>query len=62
MALTEAELKVIELTADLWNAYVALAVSDRLPSEREEMARDIHSIQQRIMARSARRAHPDIFR
>lgn len=58
--LTEAELRVIDMTAELWNAFLDLG--DNQFSDREEMARDIHDIQQRIMARLARRLHPEKFR
>jgi hypothetical protein len=58
--LTKEELALIEMTADLWNRFLALPNSH--PADAEEMALDIHRIQNRIMARSARRDHPDVFR
>lgn len=58
--LTDDELRIIDMTADLWNAFLDLG--DHHPSDRDEMARDIHDIQQRIMARLARRLHPKKFR
>jgi hypothetical protein len=59
MKLTEQELEILQRTAELWNLFCALP--DRHPSDAEEMARDIHSIQHRIMSRLAVRAHPDFF-
>jgi len=47
------------MTADLWNAIADLGGLHRC--DLEETARDIHNIQNRIMARVAKRAHPDVF-
>jgi len=57
--LTEQEQELILLTATLWNKFCELP--NRHPSDAVEMARDIHDIQHRIMARAAVRAHPEIF-
>ena len=58
--MTDDEKRVLELTALLWNAFIALP--DRHPADAEEMQRDIHNIQHRVMARVAVRAHPEFFR
>lgn len=58
-ALTDAEQAVMAATADLFNAFVALG--DHHPADIEEMTRDIHDIQHRIMARLTRRAYPRAF-
>jgi hypothetical protein len=55
-----AEKRLLDLTVELWNGFFDLP--DLHPADREEMARDIHDIQHRIMARATRRAHPDHFR
>lgn len=60
MNLTEQELRVIDMTADLWNAIALLG--GHQPSDMGEFERDIHSIQHRVMARAAIRAHPVVFR
>ena len=58
--MTEAEKRLLQMTADLWNAFLDLP--DRHPSDAEETQRDIHNIQNRIMARCAVRSCPDLFR
>ena len=58
--LTDAEMAVLLLTAQLWNALCALG--DHHPSDMEEHQRDIHDVQSRVMARLARRRHPEFFR
>lgn len=58
--LTKEELTILEMAADIWNAFLAL--SDRHPADAEEMALDIHRIQNRVMARSARRDYPNVLR
>ena len=58
-AMTDGELLVLRLTAELYNAIHALG--DHHPSDMDELARDIHSIQARVMARLARRVHPEVF-
>lgn len=58
--LSQAELGVLALTANLWNELHALG--EHLPFDLAEHLRDIHDIQQRVMARLARRAHPSFFR
>lgn len=57
--MTDQEKKLIWLTAELWNEFLSLP--DRHPSDAQEMERDIHNIQNRIMARVAVRSNPDIF-
>jgi hypothetical protein len=58
--LTDDELAIIELSAKLWNAFLALP--DHHPADCPELALDIHRIQNRVMARAAKRAHPETFR
>ncbi|MBC7907039.1 MAG: hypothetical protein H7Y60_09880 [Rhodospirillaceae bacterium] len=58
-ALTTKEQRAIELTAQLWNVLVELG--GHHPADMAETARDIHNIQNRVMARVACRAHPDLF-
>lgn len=58
--LTPAERTAINLTAQLWNT--ASQLPDQHPSDVAELQADIHAIQNRIMARLARRRHPEIFR
>jgi hypothetical protein len=57
---TEAERALLDLTVQLWNAFLALP--DRHPADAEEMQRDIHNIQHRVMARVAVRENPEYFR
>ena len=59
-ALTVEEKIVIQLTAELWNAIASLG--NHHLSDMKEHERDIHDIQSRVMARLARRVHPEIFR
>lgn len=59
MSLTEQEKIVLATTASLWNQLNALPPPHR--HDREEHMRDIHNIQNRIMARLAVRSHPEIF-
>jgi len=56
---TEAELRILALTAQLWNAFLELP--DRHPCDAEELQRDIHNIQHRVMARLAVRMTPGVF-
>jgi hypothetical protein len=51
--MTPAERAALKLTADLWSALSALPVEH--PCDLAEHCRDIHSIQNRIMAREAAR-------
>lgn len=61
MKLSPEELRVLEISVQRWNEFLALD-DHRRGSDKEEMAREIHNIQYRVMARIARREHPDIFR
>lgn len=58
--LTAQELAVLQMTAELFNALMALP--DKHPSDADDFTRDIHAIQNRLMARLAVRAHPEFFR
>lgn len=57
--LTEAELHVIDLLAEATNAFAALP--EHHPTEMREWVADVHHLQERVMCRSAIRAHPDRF-
>jgi hypothetical protein len=57
--MTPDEITVVEKLADAFNAFVALSNSH--PNDRDEFAHHIHILQRQVMARLARRAHPDIF-
>lgn len=56
----DAELAVIAALAAAWNRYLALPEAH--PSDRREFEAGIHRLQEKIMARGARRAHPEVFR
>lgn len=58
--MTDEEKAVIEMTAALFNAIHALG--DHHPCDMGEYTRDVHNIQNRVMARVAARAHPEVFR
>lgn len=58
--MTPEEKEVIDLSARLWNALIALP--DPHEWDNQEHMHDIHNIQARIMARSTRRDHPETFR
>lgn len=57
--LTVSELHCLKLAAELMNAITLLPVQH--PSDLEETVRDIHDIQNRIMARLTTRIHPEFF-
>lgn len=57
--MSDNERALLAITARLWNLWCLLDA--RHPSDDEEMMRDVHSIQNRIMARVAKRADPDFF-
>lgn len=57
--LTSAELRVIAHLTTAARAFFALP--EHHPSERAEFAADMHHLQERVMARVAIRAHPDLF-
>lgn len=57
--LTAPELHCLKLSAELMNAITLLSVQH--PSDIEETIRDIHDIQNRIMARLTARIHPEFF-
>jgi len=59
MKLTGQELEILRLTAEIYN--LASKLPRQHPSDMEELAREIHSIQNRVMARLSARAHPEIF-
>lgn len=57
--LTNEEKRIIEMTAELWNALLALP--EYHPNDMPENARDIHCIQNRVLSRAARRDHGMLF-
>lgn len=60
MNLTELEQAILQKSAELWNLFCTLP--DKHPADSDETARDLHNIQNRVMARCAvrntRPAHP----
>ena len=60
VALTADEMAVLKLTASLWNVLVRLP--DPHPSDAREYSLAVHAIQEKVMARLARRVHPEFFR
>lgn len=58
--MTEEEKRALALTGELWNAMLALP--DKHPHESEEHMRDIHNIQNRLLARVAKRTNPELVR
>lgn len=59
MSLTKQEKDILVMTAKLWNALLELP--DQHPTANAENMRDIHDIQNRLMARVAKRAEPELF-
>lgn len=57
--MTEEEKRVLALTAELWNALIALPAPHG--HDNAEHMRDIHDIQNRLMARVARRTNRELF-
>ncbi|MNG19166.1 hypothetical protein D3C84_1032980 [compost metagenome] len=60
MSLTQQEKRILALTAELWNALIRLP--DRGHSDNSEDERDIHDIQNRLLARVARRTDSELLR
>lgn len=62
LKMTASEMDLINRTADLYKALEELEwKTPGHPEDLAEHARDIHNIQNRIMARVARRLHPETF-
>lgn len=57
--ITPEERAVLDLSAQLWNALLELPGTH--PQEIAEHVADVHNIQNRVMARVARRCNPDYF-
>jgi hypothetical protein len=57
--LTIEEIEIISLLANVYNKFNAL--QNKHPSDSDEFAHHIHILQRHIMARLAKRCHPDIF-
>jgi hypothetical protein len=64
MTLTAAELRAMDLTADLMRLLSAEIIGDGPTRNQDlnEAALRIHSIQHMIMSQSAARAHPGLYR
>jgi hypothetical protein len=64
MALTDPEHKALELTGQLMNLLAADIIGDGPTRSQDlnEAALRIHGIQHMIMAQSAARAHPELYR
>lgn len=64
MSLTDAEHQAMELTADLWNLLARSVVGDgpTRDGDMSELALHVHAIQNMILAQSAARQHPDMYR
>lgn len=62
--LTRAELKALNLTAQLWNLLVQEVVANGSTRDHDtaELASKIHDLQHTIMAQAAARAYPTQFR
>jgi hypothetical protein len=57
--LTEHETEIIETLGRAFNTFVVLP--DQRPGDAVEFAHHIHILQRHVMARLARRLHPEIF-
>jgi len=57
--MTDEEKRIFALTAELWNALIALPAPHRF--DNAEHMRDIHDIQNRLLARVAQRTNPEQF-
>ena len=63
VGLSEEEHKVMQLTAELWNALCKI-VPDGASRHNDlnELSIHIHGIQHAVMAQAAGRAHPELYR
>lgn len=59
MSLTDEEKAVLEKSAELWNAIIALTPMHA--SDNPEHMRDLHNIQNRLLARATKRDNPELF-
>lgn len=57
--MTEAERALLVKMAGAWNDFLALG--DHHPSDIEEFRVSLHRLQEKVMARVARREHPEFF-
>lgn len=57
--MTEKELNLIEILANVWNEYLQLP--EQHCNDRQEFCEAIHRLQHLLMIRDARRNHPDVF-
>lgn len=59
MAMTELELKVINLLADAWNAYLEAREGELVSSSIDEFMHLIHAAQDHVAARAIWRSMPE---
>jgi len=57
--MTEEELAIINLLANAYNLFIKLPLQH--PMDQDEFCRNVHVLQRQVMAREARRRHPEIF-
>ena len=57
--MTEKELNLIEILANVWNEYLQLP--EQHCNDRQEFCEAIHRLQHLLMIRDARRNHPDVW-
>lgn len=62
--LTEAELKAMDLTAELWNLLVSDVVADGRTQKQDlhELVHHLHAIQHTVLSQAAARAYPERYR
>jgi hypothetical protein len=62
--LTDAERRALELTAELmrWLADEVIGDGPEREADLREVAHRVHAVQHMIMAQSAARAHPELYR
>jgi hypothetical protein len=58
--MNEAEINLLELSADLWNGFLSLEKYH--PNDDQEFCFHIHSLQRIIMSREAIRNNPNLFK
>ena len=64
--LTEAEHRAVQLLAEFWDVYLQEIIAAPLYMDRDydiaETAAQVHALQHRILAQSAARAYPNLYR
>lgn len=56
--LTDQEIKIVTALGAVWNDYLEL---NEGPADKEEFMNNLHALQRQVMARLARRVHPNLF-